>query len=374
MNIGESDLKLAFNLKNYLSLVMEKAAENDKPSTSLMLISNRLRTADIISEPSKSEQHSGNSKASAIPLPNVNVDANVNIQKFSTDKFDFENVHGLVRFSDGVVDMKKISVDAFQGNIQTEGMLDLRRPEEKPFNLKLNITGVEANSFLTKFTSFGSSLFGKLTMNTSLKGSLDDTLGIITKTLNGEGKVQVLDGRFTGYPLMTKISEFTGLNELRQVDFKNWSNYFTISDGKINVKDLKINSSSTDFLVNGSQGFDGKLDYAINVKLPGSVSDRLKMGGIGGQVLNLLKEKDGRINLNLSMGGMLANPSVGINTREQQKQLENNARQQLDKEKTKLQEKVREEAKKFLPDSIKQKSVEDLKKKATDQLKNLFKK
>jgi hypothetical protein len=368
MNIGESDLKLAFLLKNYLALVMQKAAEAGKPSASITLTSNRLRTSDLVADSSKTEKGTGEKvKTAALPLPNVDVDANIDVKKFSTDKFDFENARGSIKYSDGIVNLKNFSVNAFQGNVLTTGMLDMRKPEIRPFDLKLDVAGVEANSFLTKFTSFGSNLFGKFTMNTSLKGSLDDTLGIISKSLQGGGKVQVFDGKLTGYPIMAKISEFTGLNEFHQVDFKNWSNAFAVSNSRINIKDLKINSLNSDLTVNGSQGFDGTLNYLMGIKLPASASDRLKVGGTGGQVLNLLKDKDGRIVLNLLIGGILNKPSVGLDTKEQQKQLENIVRQQIGN-------KIQEETKKILQDSSKQNSLEDLKKKAKDQLKNLFKK
>jgi hypothetical protein len=376
MNIGESDLKMAFTVKNYIAMVMEQAEKSLKPSATITLTSNRLRTSDLVADNSKVGKGNGEKLKPAAPmiLPNVDVDANVNIEKFSTDKFDFDNARGSLRFSDGIVNLKKFSVNAFQGSILTDGTLDLRKPEERLFNLNLDIVGVEANSFLPKFTSFGNNLFGKFTMNTSLKGSLDDTLGIISKTLLGDGKVQVYDGRLTGYPIMAKVSDFTGVNELREVEFKNWSNTFTISNGRINIKDLKINSLNTDFAVNGSQGFDGTLDYNMTIKLPGSASERLKIGGLGGQVMNLLKDKEGRINLNLLVGGILNKPSVALDTKEQQKQLEELARQEMDKRKGEIESKAREEVKKLLQDSLKQKGVEDLKKKAEDQLKKLFKK
>jgi hypothetical protein len=173
---------------------------------------------------------------------------------------------------------------------------------------------------------------------------------------------------------MAKVSDFTGVSELREIIFKNWSNSFSVSDGRIAIKDLKINSVNTDFSVNGSQGFDGTLDYTMDVKLPGSVSDRLKVSGIGGQAINVLKDKDGRIVLNLLLGGVSNKPTVGLNTKEQQKQLEELARQEINKKKGELENKIRDEAKKIIQDSIKQKGIEDLKKKAVDKLKDLFKK
>jgi uncharacterized protein involved in outer membrane biogenesis len=360
MNIGESDLKLAFKMSNYLAMFLEEV--EGKPSVSLTLNSNNLRTADLILEPSTETKTGEKPKQVGLPFPDVDISASVNIQKLSTDKFDFSNARGSMNIKDGLVMLQNFSVNAFQGNITTQGTLDLRKFEERPFNLELDITGVEANAFLPIFTSFGNNLFGKFSMNTKMKGSLDDTLGLISQTLSGDGRVQVNDGRFVGYPLMASIAEFTGVQELRSVDFKNWSNIFTISNGRITLKDLKINALNNDFSVNGSQGFDGSLDYRIGIKLSGSLSDKIKLGGIAGQVINLQKDKDGRVTINLSVGGYLTKPAISINTKEQQKQLEELARQEFEKKKSEL------------VDSVKQKGAEGLKKKAEDAFKKLFKK
>ncbi|MBU1298593.1 MAG: AsmA family protein [Bacteroidetes bacterium] len=383
MNIGESDLKLAFKMSNYLAMFLEEV--EGKPSVSLTLNSNNLRTADLIleprlprerglrGEPSTETKTGEKPKQVGLPFPDVDISASVNIQKLSTDKFDFSNARGSMNIKDGIVMLQNFSVNAFQGNITTQGTLDLRKFEERPFNLELDITGVEANAFLPKFTSFGNNLFGKFSMNTKMKGSLDDTLGLISQTLSGDGRVQVNDGRFVGYPLMASIAEFTGVQELRSVDFKNWSNIFTISNGRITLKDLKINALNNDFSVNGSQGFDGSLDYRIGIKLSGSLSDKIKLGGTAGQVINLLKDKDGRVTINLSVGGYLTKPAISINTKEQQKQLEELARQEFEKKKSELEGKILEEGKQLV-DSVKQKGAEGLKKKAEDAFKKLFKK
>ncbi len=371
LNIGESDLKLAFTMKDYLALFLKEA--EGKPALTLTLDSKNLHTADLTPEQSKVTKVEEKPKQVGLPFPDADVTANVNIQNLYTEKFDFSNARGSMNIKDGIVTLQKFSVNAFQGNITTHGTLDLRKFAERPFDLDLDIAGVEANAFLPKFTSFGNNFFGKFTMNTKLKGSLDDTLGLISRTLVGDGRVQVNDGRLVGYPLMVSIADFTGIQELRSVDFKNWSNLFTISNGRILIKDLKINSLNSDFTVNGSQGFDNTLDYGIAVKLSAALSEKIKLGGNAGQVINLMKDKEGRVTLNLSVGGHSSKPTVSLNTKEQQKQLEELARQEFEKKKSELEEKILQDVKQ-ITDSVKQKGVEDLKKKGEDALKKLFRK
>jgi hypothetical protein len=153
-----------------------------------------------------------------------------------------------------------------------------------------------------------------------------------------------------GFPLTAKLSDVTGVSQLREVDFKNWSNTFAISNGRINIKDLKVNAGTTDFLVAGSQGLDGSMDYNLNVKLPESVSGQLKLQGVASQLVQYFKDKEGRINLNFQVSGMTSNPSLKLDTRAQ------------------------EDVAKHAVDQKKQQLLEEGKKKVEEGLKKLFKK
>ncbi len=349
MNIGESDVTLSFVLKNYLALVVKEAEKAGKPAASITLSSKQLRTADLLPESAakKSPSNSPSTKAGTPVglLPGIDIDANVNVGKLVTEKFEFENARGSISISGGTVTLKNFSVNAFQGTVLSKGTLDFRDPAKRPFNLDLAIAGVDAHAALEKFTSVGNNLSGKFTMRTRLQGELDDTLGLNRQTLAGNGTVQMSDGKIAGMELTSKIADATGLNELREVSFRSWSNTFTIANGRVNISDLRVNSGSADILMNGSQGLDGSLNYSLTVKLPASASDRLRISGIAGELLQLLKDKDGRISLSFLATGTYAEPVLKLDTKSQEdlakKALEHNGN--------------------------------DLKKKAEDILKNLFK-
>ena len=349
MNIGESDLNLSFVMKNYLSMVLDDAKSSGKPSATVNLLSKVLRTADLTpdaSAPAGTAKEKETEKQGGM-IPGFNIDANVSIDRLVTEKFEFTNARGAIGLSNGVATLRNFSVNVFQGTVVTRGMLDTRDPKKRPFDLDLQISGVEANAFLPKFTSFGKSLFGKLTMNTKIRGDLNDTLGMNTQTLAGNGTVQVFDGKLVGLAVAGKLAEVTGLSELGQINFKNWANAFEIVNGRVAIEDLRINAGATDFLVAGSQGLDGSLDYNLTAKLPSAVSDRLRLPGIGGEILQFFKDKDGRFNLSFQVGGTATSPSVKIDTKAQE-----------------------DMAKK----ALEQKATDELKKKLNEGLKKLFKK
>ncbi len=348
MNIGQSDLAVSFDLKNYLSLVAPKNEKVTKPSATLKLTSHQLRTADLMSEtpPPTKEAKKPQPKGGAL-LPDVDLAADVSIDKLVTDKFTFNNAKGSVGVNNGIVDLKSFTVNAFQGSIQTKGTLDLRDEKKKPFNLDLAINNVESNALLSPFTSFGQYISGKMTMNTKLQGDLNDTMGLSAQTLTGDGLVKMLEGKLTGFPLTQKIAEFTGASQLRQVDFKDWTNAFSVANGRLVMKDLKVNTGTTSFLLNGSQGLDGSLDYTLNVKLPPEMSGKLNLQGVAGELVQYFKDKDGRLNLPFHVGGTTSSPALQLDTKSQEEAAKN---------------------------ALKQKANDALKNKVQEGLKNLFKK
>jgi len=359
VNIGQSDLALSFTMRNYLGMVMKDAPPSGKPALNATLKSRQLRTADLMGSSEPASKEPGKA-APPPPLPDIDVDANVSIDKLIAEKFEFTNARGSVKIRNGVITLDNFSLNAFQGSVTTKGTLDMRPGADRAFNLDLNINAVEANALLPNFTSFGSHLFGRFSMTTKLQGTLNDTLGLDTRTLGGNGNVQVGQGRLVGYPMTSELASFTGISEFRELNFAGLANTFQIANGRLTMGDLKLSSQKTDFVLSGSQGLDGSLDYQLLVKLPQELTGKLKIGGLGGELLEYLKDKDGKLNLNFLVKGTATKPAFALDT----KQIEAAAKQALEaKAKAELNKQT---------DAAKKKLEEELKKKQDELLKNIF--
>ncbi len=351
LEIGRSDLRLDASLKNYLSLASageEKTVA--KPFLNFALKSKVLNTADISAGDGTAgaglAAGDNDAGSAGLILPGIDMAGTVDVETLRTEKFTFTNAKGAISMTDGVAKLKDMQLDAFGGVVRTDGMLDLSRPDRRPFDLKLDVKGVESNSMLSPFTTFGKYLFGKLSLSTALKGDLDDTLGISAATLTGNGNAFITDGKLTGVPLLEKLSGFLSAEHLKEVDIKSWSQSFSVADGKINIKDLKISGKDADLTVNGVHGLDGSMDYTMHVRLPQSVSDRVKLQGVGDQLLKFFKDKEGRLNLDFLVSGQTQSPVLKLDTRAQENM---------------LKQKLLDEAAKKLSDPLK-KAAEGLKK------------
>ena len=183
-------------------------------------------------------------------------------------------------------------------------------------------------------------------MSTQMKGDLNDTLGLNRQTLLGNGNVQMNEGKLVGFPLTSKLADMTNLSELREINFKDWTNAFSISNGRFVVKDLKVSAGQIGLLVGGSQGLDGSLDYTLTVKLPESYASRLSLPGVASNLVQFFKDKDGKLALNFQVTGSASEPVLHLDTHAQQDAAKN---------------------------LLQQKAGDELKKKAEEGLKSLFK-
>ena len=361
MTLGKSDLSLSFWLKNYLSFVSTDT-KVPKPTANLTLTSTHLYSADIMTDtsaasagpPRSGEKGREKPKKSGAMLPNMDMDVTASIGTFTMEKFEFTDVRAAMKISGGIITMQNFSMHVFDGSVVTKGTLNLQKPEQPLFDLSLDMTKVDAHAMLPKFSSFGERLYGRMTMNTTVKGALDDTLGLVPQTLNGQGKVQMQNGKLTGMKVNKSIADLLKLPDLENIEYKDWSNSFIIANGRITIKDLKISALDADYIVNGSQGLDGSMDYTMSLVMPPKTSARINVPGFAGEAVNLFKDESGRVRLDFNVGGTSDDPKISLDTKAAQNKAGDLAKQ-----------KAAEEAKK---------AADQLKKKGEDLLKGLFKK
>lgn len=374
MMIGKSDIALAFTLRNYLSMVADRKARGTrvppKASATATLSSTHLYTADIMGEESKSgtgdaQKAQKTSGKAAMPLPDVDMTIAANIGTLTMQKFEMKNVRGTMRISNGIISMDNLTMSMFDGIVASRGSINLQNPERPTFALNLDLKSVQANAALSSFTSFGQRLFGDLNMSIDISGALNDTLGLIPQSLNASGRVAVANGRLAGVKVNQQIAGMLNLSDLKEIEFKDWSNTFTIKDGRVAIPELKISALGADYTIGGTHGLDGTMDFKMAMLLSESASAKATVPGFAGEALSALKEPNGRLRLDFLIGGTANDPKVQLDAQAMKARVAEFAQRNLDAEKQKLQQKLDEEAKK---------KADEAKRKAEELLKGLIRK
>jgi uncharacterized protein involved in outer membrane biogenesis len=356
MTLGRSDVALDFRMDNYLAMAMPEASAG-RPRLSGSLVSRHLYAADLTEQPQPDTQAgrtAARSTSNTGSLPDLDADLSARIGILTMEQMELRDLAATVELRNSVLTLRTLTAKAFDGDVTTRGTIRMTDPAKPEFDLTLDVSRVSANSLLSTFTSFSDRLFGALSMKASMSGALNDTMGLVPSTVNGTGTVSIQAGRLAGVKINKAISELLRLPDLEEIKFKDWSNSFSVVAGRLQLKDLVIASSDADYVVNGSQGMDGSLDYGVTVLLSSAMSSRVALKGLAGEAVQALKNPDGRLPLNLKVAGTTASPQVTLDTAELERRLQDKAK-----------EKVAGEAKKL---------QDDLQKKANDLLKDLFKK
>jgi len=342
--LGRSDLTLGFRLSNYLSLLLGDSA-GPRPAASLTLQSRHLRTDDIMQHTESADTRAASPEATGgLPLPDLPMAMTVSIDTLSTEKFQFQNVRGSLTAAGGVLRLKDLTLKTFGGDVGADGSLDLRDQKRPRFDLKLAMRALQAGELLTPFTSFGRRLGGTLSMQTTMAGALDDTMGIVPSSLNGNGTVSINDGSLRGFRVNQVVAQTLSLPDLENVTFRNWNNAFTVQDGRLVLRNLVVKALNAEYVVNGSHGLDGTLDYRMAIYLPPETASKVMIPGFAGEALKLFQDETGRLKLDFDVGGSTSAPTLRLDTDPAKKKAEQMANEKLKQEMQKLEETVKDKA------------------------------
>lgn len=342
--MGESDFELSLFVRNYLSFIFEPAAESAKPYARVTMRSNRM---DVSLTPSDEPV-----VLAALP---IDMDSDVSISTLNLGQFQFTNLRGSLTARGESITLKSLSLQTYDGSVIANGTLGLEDVQRPEFDFILDVSNLQAHDALAPFTEFSKYLSGKFSMQASMRGQLTDALGVVPATVNGEGKIQIRDGKLEGVKVLDALGNALDITELKNIEFKQWTNEFTISNGRILLSDVKISSRDVDFLVGGSHNIEGSMDYAMAVKLSPGLSERVKISGFGQELINALKDEQGRLTLNFRITGTLADPVLKLDAEMQKKAAEELVRREIEKKKEELKQEA-EKKKKELEEQAKEKA------------------
>ena len=341
----------------------------------------------------------------------------------SKEPFVFlKDVSSRITMNEGVIGFEGGSAVFMDGLLRASGAFDASNPLKPLFEGNIGLDQVRASQFFTAFNQLdqiarlGSFIDGFFDSEATIGLSMDQDLNPLMESLLAEGKFGAKSGALAGMPLQDKLSGLTGLDALNSLSFSEWSHVFNISGEKLHVQSLSFDAGDYTFSVDGSQGFDGSLDYLLKVEMPESAASTLQGAPVGGalqsvsQVANvaLVDPSSNRITLDFLAQGSFSDPDVRLNSdmvrsrltarasaladdaraaaQARIDSLENAARlraeAELEAQKQNLEDKAKDEAGKLLDgvldnagvganaDSLKEKGGEALK----GRLKNLLKK
>jgi AsmA protein len=348
LSLGESSLALQGRFYQAIPYFLFKGKE--KPVLNFSLSSPLMDLDKIFPVTKKAEAQGTKTVSDTILLPDINAQGQISIQKLVFRKIEFTNLSASLNVTDGILKIDNVTSNVYSGTIGGKVLCDMTDINNPKFNMDFTASQIEANDFLSRFTTFHDHLFGKLNLSSSFSGR-GNKVTDIQKSLTASGNATIADGRLVNFDLLNQLASYLKLKTFKEEQIKTLRNSFRIENSRVFFDDFSVSAKDGDFGLSGSVGLDGSLDYKLTAVLSPELSQSFDALG---DISDYFKNDQGRVVLDVKIKGPAKNPEFALD-----------ASKSEEKFKKQMSEKLKQEG---------EKTKEDLKKKAEDLLKDLFKK
>ncbi|MGQ0721217.1 MAG: hypothetical protein ACT4PE_06545 [Candidatus Eiseniibacteriota bacterium] len=213
---------------------------------------------------------------------------------------------------DRILHLGDIAGTAWGGAVLGRADVDLTDPEQPGFDIEAKASGIEANDVISSVTPASGIVFGKMDLASSFSGR-GATPEQIARALTGSGNFTATDGQLAATPTTQAIWQALHLGEESVVPFRDLAAAFQVREGRIFTDGVELHGGNAAWKASGSLGFDGQLDYRVQVELDDRLSDIYRKR-LGGELARLLANDSGRLALDFALSGPAAKPQVTVDT------------------------------------------------------------
>ncbi|MGI2261024.1 AsmA family protein [Shewanella sp. GXUN23E] len=264
----------------------------------------------------------------------ADVTASLTVKSISLDKLKTSQWQLALALKNGVLDVKNLSANLYDGQLKLSASLDGRNPVAS-YRFEQSLSGVQIRPLLTDAADID---FLSGNANFSVSGSGRSLVPeALKRNLNANGKFAINDGSLYGVniPQMIRSAEArlkgdlnaTGKEELK-TDFTSLTGNFSMNNGVVNNPDLDMQSPLLRVMGQGDANIvEQTIDYNLTTRLVASLEGQGNDGALKG------------VDIPLTITGTFAKPEFALNT---EALLNNKVKDEIKKQEDKLKNKLLE--------------------------------
>ena len=268
--IGKSPVQATGFLANYMDYFLGEAGTL---TGQLALKSTQFNVNEWMSEDTAADTTS--SPMTVIELPkNIDFDMSVAANEVLYDNMTLKEVKGKMRLAEGVLSFTDASMNTLGGSIGLSGSYDPRDLTVPKFDFNLNLADLSiAEAFrsfntIKVFAPIAQHLTGKFNSQLAFSGNLGQDMMPLLASLDGNGLLKVAEAALKDSKILAGITSLTNLKDGNTLQLKNVAIPITINNGVMDVKPFDIKLWDYQANIQGSAGFDGSINYLINMDVP----------------------------------------------------------------------------------------------------------
>ncbi len=201
----------------------------------------------------------------------VNLDGNISIDNINYDAYEVKDFRTSLSLDDGFFTTKDFAFNLNEGTGTVTASVNLKE-EKSPvvFDMKLSDVNINQDMDVLAYivpilAAPEGKMTGKLNMGFNANGNGLNWKDDLSKSLKGEGHIDIKEGYIKGGKVTSKILNILG-GEGGEYEFSQITTKFVISDSKIYNDDISVNGEEFDIGLSGWTAFDGRLEYSANAE------------------------------------------------------------------------------------------------------------
>ncbi len=213
------------------------------------------------------------------------------------------------------------NTQAMSGTLRLDGHVFF---ENSPrLTAKVTCENVDATEFFRQTENFGQDIL----TNQNLSGNLDAKIAIFAywdttgnfqyDKLRVLADMRIRDGVLKNFKMLESFATYVKVQDLRDIRFAELENYLEITDGKIYIPTMFIQSNAMNLTVSGEHTFENNMDYSMKVNAGQILSNRLK--SFNSSLKPQRARKNGWFNLYFNIAGTVTDYKVKMAKSEVQK-------------------------------------------------------
>jgi len=308
---GESDIRITGQVTGFAPYILASEAPEKKPQFKGTISSRYINLDELLGEEEEPEVASMEPADTAVLiLPDFDAKGTFEFESGIYSLVAFEDAKGKFDLTDYVLHVDDISAKVYDGDITGSAVVDIENITDPEFQIDFKGEDIQANSFLSRFTSFEDHLYGDIDMYGSFSGQGSEADQLV-ESLKANGSYRIDEGKLVNFDLIKKLAEPVGFKTSDEEKIRDFVGTYKVENGRVYMDDVTMTSSHGDWRLSGSVGFAGTLDYNIAIELSDEARGNLKALGDFGR---MLQGQSKSLTLGFHLGGTYSSPSVSLNT------------------------------------------------------------
>jgi hypothetical protein len=192
------------------------------------------------------------------------------------------DLRGKLEYRNPLLELKNLEFSTLEGKVR--GAMTIRFMQENELMIKTygEMEHINVNSLFRSFHDFNQefiraeNLKGWLSGNIAFQAVFDSAGKVKPGTILSDSYLSLEKGELIDFEPLYKLSRFIRLSELKNIRFSKLENEIFISDSRVVIPEMKIESSAVDLDIAGTHHFDKHFEYQIRVYLSDYLSRKAR--------------------------------------------------------------------------------------------------